>query len=317
MKFGLSTLTRGVFSTRESYRAVAVAAERAGFDFLSVSDHVVVPAKLESRYPYAASGAFGAAAEGYCLDQLATMAFLAGCTERLRLLASVMVVPHRPAMLTAKMLATIDVLSNGRLILGAGAGWMKEEFALLDAPFEERGKVTDEYLAAFQELWTKEAPSFAGKHVSFSDVLFYPKPVQKPHPPIWIGGESPPALRRTIRFAAAWYPGNNSQTMPLDTPQRLAAGIAHVRKACEAAGRDPATMEVALLVQNFFEWEPHKIHDGSARRLYTGSSADMAADTAALEEIGVGYVALRLGGDTVEQSVERIERFGAEVIAKK
>jgi probable F420-dependent oxidoreductase len=317
MKFGLSTLTRGVFSTRENYKAVAVAAERAGFDFLSVSDHLVVPAKLESRYPYAASGVFSAAEHGYCLDQLATMAFLAGCTERLRLLASVMVVPHRPAMLTAKMLATIDVLSNGRLILGAGAGWMKEEFALLDAPFEERGRVTDEYLAAFQELWTKDAPAFDGKHVSFSDLLFYPKPVQKPHPPIWIGGESPPALRRTIRFAAAWYPGNNSQTMPLDTPQRLAAGIGHVRHACAAAGRDPATMEVALLVQNYFEWEPHRIADGSARRLYTGSADDMAEDTAALEAIGVGYAALRLGGETIGEAVERIERFGAEVIARQ
>jgi probable F420-dependent oxidoreductase len=316
MKFGLSTVTRGVFSTRESYRAVAVAAERAGFDFLSVSDHVVVPAKLKSKYPYTASGAFSAAEEGYCLDLLATIAFLSGCTERLRLLASVMVVPHRPAMLTAKMISTIDVLSNGRLILGAGAGWMEEEFALLGAPFKERGAVTDEYLAAFQELWTKDAPAFAGKHVSFSDVLFYPKPVQKPHPPIWIGGESGPALRRTIRFADAWYPGNNSQTVPLDTPARLAAGIAHVHKACEAAGRDPSTMEVALLVQNYYEWEPHKIADGSARRLFTGSSADMIDDVGALAKVGVHHVALRLGGDTAAEAVARIERFGAEVIAK-
>jgi len=316
MKFGLSTVTRGVLSTRESYRAVAVAAERAGFDFLSVSDHLVVPAKLNSKYPYTASGVFAAAEHGYCLDMLATIAFLSGCTERLRLLASVMVVPHRPAMLTAKMISTIDVLSNGRLILGAGAGWMQEEFALLGAPFKERGAVTDEYLAAFQELWTKDAPAYSGKHVSFSDVLFYPKPVQKPHPPIWIGGESAPALRRTIRFADAWYPGNNSQTMPLDTPQRLAAGIAQVRKACEAAGRDPKTMEVALLVQNYFEWEPHKIGDGSARRLFTGSAADMIDDVGALAGVGVDYAALRLGGDTVAEAVERIERFGGEVIAK-
>ncbi len=315
MKFGLSTLTRGVFSTRENYRAVAQAAERAGFDFLSVSDHVVVPANLQSKYPYSPTGAFSAAEQGYCLDQLATIAFLSGCTERLRLLASVMVVPHRPAMLTAKMLSTIDVLSNGRLILGAGAGWMKEEFALLGAPFEERGKLTDEYLAAFRELWTKDDPAYSGKHVSFSGVMFYPKPMQNPLP-IWIGGESPAALRRTIRFADAWYPGNNSQTMPLDTPARLAAGIAHLRRACEAAGRDPATIDVALLVQNYFEWEPHKIADGSARRLYTGSADDMAADTAALAAIGVSHVALRLGGDTLKASLERIERFGAEVIAK-
>src|SRR5262249_47616818 len=217
MKFGLSTVTRGVFSTRESYRAVAVAAERAGFDFLSVSDHVVVPSNLKSKYPYTASGAFSAAEEGYCLDLLATIAFLSGCTERLRLLASVMVVPHRPAMLTAKMISTIDVLSNGRLILGAGAGWMAEEFALLGAPFKERGAVTDEYLAAFQELWTKDAPAFTGKHVSFSDVLFYPKPVQKPHPPIWIGGGRAHRTPPTLPLHACSDPDPPSQARPLPT----------------------------------------------------------------------------------------------------
>src|SRR4029077_908601 len=144
-----STVTRGVFSSRENYMAVAKAAERAGFDFLSVSDHLIVPAKLESHYPYTVSGVFAAAEHGHCFDQLATIAFLAGCTERLRLLTSVLVVPHRPAVLTAKILATIDVLANGRLIVGAGAGWMKEEFDLLGAPFEDRGSVTDDSLAAF------------------------------------------------------------------------------------------------------------------------------------------------------------------------
>ena len=316
MQFGLSTLTSGVFTTREAYMAVAKAAERAGFDFLSVSDHVVVPANLQTHYPYRVGGAFTATEQGYCFDQLATIAFLAGCTERLRLLTSVLVVPHRPAVLTAKMLATIDVLSNGRLIVGAGAGWMREEFALLGAPFEERGRVTDEFLAAFRELWTKDEPAYAGKHVSFSDVLFYPKPLQKPHPPIWIGGESAAALRRTIAFADAWYPGNNSQTKPLDTPVRVAAGIAGLRPALEAAGRDPATLEVALLVQDYFEWGAYKIQDGSARRLFTGSSADMLEDAQALEDVGVQHVALRLGGAGAEDCVARIERFGAEVIAR-
>src|SRR4029453_14223130 len=180
MKFGLSTVTRGVFSSRENYMAVAKAAERAGFDFLSVSDHLIVPGKLTSHYPYTPTGVFAAAEHGHCFDQLATIAFLAGCTERLRLLTSVLVVPHRPAVLTAKMLATIDVLANGRLIVGAGAGWMKEELELLGAPFEGRGKLTDEYLEAFRELWTKDAPTYRSEHVSFSDVLFYPNPTQKP-----------------------------------------------------------------------------------------------------------------------------------------
>src|SRR5215470_13723933 len=315
VKFGLSTLTRGVFTTPESYSAVAKAAERAGFDFLSVSDHLVVPAKFKSRYPYHVAGVFAAAEHGHCFDQLASVAFLAGCTERLRLLTSVTVVPHRPAVLTAKMLATIDVLAKGRLIIGAGAGWMKEEFELLGVPFEDRGRLTDEYLAAFKELWTKDTPSYSGKYVKFSDVLFYPKPVQKPHPPLWIGGESPPALRRTIKFADVWYPGSNSQTKPLDTPERLAAGIADVKRACAAVGRDPATLGFALLVQGFFEWGDYKTADGSARRFFTGTSADMAADAAALLSLGVGHVALRLGGNTAQECVARIERFGTDVIA--
>jgi probable F420-dependent oxidoreductase len=316
MKFGLSTLTRGVFSTPEAYVAVAKAAERSGFDFLSVSDHLIVPADLKTPYPYDVRGVFAAAEHGHCFDQLSTVAFIAGATERLRLLTSVLVVPHRPAMLTAKMLATIDVLSKGRLIVGAGAGWMQEEFALLGVPFEGRGQLTDEYLAAFKELWTKDKPAFSGKHVRFADALFYPKPVQKPHPPLWIGGESPGALRRAIRLGDAWYPGNNSQTKPLDTPQRLAAGIADVRRACEAAGRDPKTLGVSLLVQNYFEWGAYKTQDGSARRLFTGTSDDMVGDAAALKAAGIGHVALRLGGETAAESVARIERFGAEVIAR-
>jgi probable F420-dependent oxidoreductase len=229
----------------------------------------------------------------------------------------VMVVPHRPAMLTAKMLSTIDVLANGRLIIGAGAGWMGEEFKLLGAPFEQRGKVTDESLEAFIALWTKDGPvSYHGKHVSFTDAVFYPKPLQKPHPPLWIGGESPGAFRRVIRFGNVWYPGNNSQTKPLDTPKRLAAGIADVKRMCEAAKRDPASLGVALLVQDFFEWGDYKTQDGSARRMFTGTSADMAADAEALSAAGVGHVALRLGGATGADAVARIERFGAEVIAK-
>jgi probable F420-dependent oxidoreductase len=316
MKFGLSTLTRGLLTTREAYQAIAKAAEDAGFDFLSVSDHVVLPATLKSAYPYAVGGVFVAAEHGHCLDQLATIAFLAGSTERLRLLTSVLVVPHRPALLAAKVLATIDVLSNGRLIIGAGAGWMKEEFALLNLPFEARGSVTDEYLEAFRELWTKDRPAYSGKHVRFAELLFYPKPLQRPHPPIWIGGESPAARRRAIKFADAWYPGNNNQQRPLDTPTRLAAAVAVLRAECEQAGRDPGQLGIALLVQDPFQWSAQKIQDGSGRRLFTGSSRAMIADAGELAAIGVGHVAVRLGGQSIADAVARIERFGAEVIAK-
>lgn len=316
MKFGLSTVTRGVFSTADNYMAIAAAAERAGFDFLAVSDHLVVPGAFQSHYPYVPGGKFMVAIEGHCLDQLSTIAFLAGTTKTLRLLTSVMVVPHRHPMLTAKMLASIDVLSKGRLIIGAGAGWMKEEIELLGAKFSERGRYTDETLAAAIELWTKERGSYAGQHVKFDDVVFEPKPVQKPYPPLWIGGESPGAIRRAIRLGTTWYPGNNSQTMPLDTVARLDAANRAVQRQAETAGRDPSTLGLALLVQDVFEWGEHRITDGSARRMFTGTSAQMADDAAALSGIGVGHVAIRLGGATLNECVQRIERFGTEVISR-
>ncbi|HJZ32081.1 MAG TPA: TIGR03619 family F420-dependent LLM class oxidoreductase [Hyphomicrobiaceae bacterium] len=315
MKFGLSTLTRGLLTTREAYLTVAKAAETAGFDFLSVNDHIVVPQNLRSAYPYAAAGVFGAAEHGHAFDQLATIAFLAGCTERLRLLTSVLVVPHRPPIQTAKMLATIDVLSNGRLLVGAGAGWMQEEFELMGLPFAARGRATDEYLEAFRALWTQERPSYRGEHVRFDAHLFYPKPVQRPHPPIWIGGESAAARRRAIRLADAWYPGNNNQGRPLDTPERLAAAIAQIRGECEKEGRDPAELGIALLVQDPFAWRAEPTQDGSRRRLFTGSSAEMVADVGALAAIGIDHVAVRFGGTSLAEALARIERFGGEVIA--
>jgi len=305
-----------VFTTRENYRAVAVAAEKAGFDFLSISDHLVVPATLDSHYPYVPGGAFGATPGGHCLDQLSTIAFLSAITDNLRLLTSVMVVPHRPPMLTAKMLSTIDVLSGGRLILGVGAGWMPEEFKLLGAQFAGRGALTNEYLEAFKVLWTEHRPSYSGKYVSFSDLQFEPKPLQKPHPPIWVGGESEGAMNRAVRLGDVWYPGNNSQTMPLDTPARLAKAAASMRTRAEKAGRDPTSLGFALLVQGFFEWDEHKTFDGSARRMFTGSSTNMVEDAEAIEASGFTAVSIRLGGETLPDTIGRIERFGAEVLAK-
>ena len=193
-----------------------------GFDYATFSDHVVIPTDIEAKYPYSNTGEFPAGSRVERHEQLIEMAFVAAKTKKLRLVSSVMVVPHRPAVLTAKMLSTIDVLSGGRLVLGIGAGWMKEEFEAIQAPdFAERGKVTDEYIKAFIELWTKPNPKFAGKHVRFDNILMDPKPVQKPYPPIWVGGESGPALRRTAQLGDAWYPIGTNPANPLDSLKRF------------------------------------------------------------------------------------------------
>ena len=314
MKLGVNTSPRPPFNSREAYRTVAQTAERLGFDFLSVSDHVVVPRENVSRYPYNEEGKLGAAMLGHCFDQLTTLAFLAGCTDRIRLLSSVMVVPHRPPVLTAKILATADVLSGGRIILGCGAGWLREEFeALQTRPYDARGKVTDEYLEAFKQLWTNDNPAYAGEHVAFKDVVFQPKPLQKPHIPIWVGGESGPAMRRAASIGDGWYPGSSNPANRLDTVARLSAGIAKVRDLAQTAGRDPSALDIAYVVQWPVDWIAQRGSDGK-RRFMTGSAADMAEDAAMLTTLGVGHVALRLQAPSLAATLERIQRFGEEVI---
>lgn len=316
MRFGVNILSRGPMANRAGYKAVAGAAERLGFDFVSANDHVVVPADIDSRYPYSEEGDWAGRNTGECLDVLTTLTFLAGCTERVRLLSSVMVVPHRPAILAAKMIATADVLSEGRMIIGCGAGWMQEEIeALGTAPYAERGKVTDEYIAAFRELWTKERPTFEGKYVSFGNILFEPKPVAKPHPPIWVGGESAPAMRRAIKLGDAWYPASSNPANRLDTAARVAKAMTAFTGMCETAGRDPKSIGLAHVVLWPVNWTAEAAHSGG-RRTFTGSSAEMLEDAQALAAAGVGDVNVSFPAPTVAQTLERMERFAQEVMGK-
>ena len=223
MQIGCSAPTSGPLIAPDSLVRIATEAEMLGFDYITVSDHVMIPTSIASRYPYSESGEFPSGAGAARLEQLTTAAFIAAATSKLRIVTSVMVVPHRPAVLTAKILATIDYLSKGRLTLGIGAGWCKEEFEAIGAPpFEDRGHVTDEWMMACKELWAKDDPKFDGKYVKFSDVVFTPKPVQKSIP-IWVGGESGPALRRTAKYADAWYPIGTNPQFPMDTLTRFKA----------------------------------------------------------------------------------------------
>ena len=220
MKFGFGLPTRGPMAAPQSLATLARTGEELGFAIISVSDHIIIPKAINSTYPYNESGTFAGSPSGECLEQLSLLSFLVGVTSSAKLLTSVMVLPHRPPVLTAKMLATIDVLSNGRLIVGCGVGWMREEFEAIGAPsYDERGSVGDEYIRAFKELWTSDNPTFEGKYCRFANVAFAPKPVQKPHPPIWTGGESPAALRRAGRLANVWYPIGSNPRFPVGTPR--------------------------------------------------------------------------------------------------
>jgi probable F420-dependent oxidoreductase len=301
-------------ATKAGYAALAKRAESLGFDMLAVSDHVVIPSKIDSTYPYTVDGRYPGREE--CLEQLAILATLAALTTKPRLLTSIMVIPHRPAVFAAKALASIDVLSEGRLVLGCGTGWMEEEFRALGAPpIAERGRVTDEYLAAFRELWTGDDPRFDGTYVKFSNITFLPKPVQKPGPPIWIGGESGPALRRTAAHGDGWYPIGDNPKFPLDTLARYKDGVGRLRAAAEAARRDPAKITLAYWVYTYSPKVREPI-GGGGRALFSGEPSVIVDDIRALADIGVKHMVFTLLGATLEQTLANMDRFAADVMAR-
>ncbi len=217
MKFGFYLANTGPNATPDNLIAVAQKGEELGFDCAVVGDHIIIPKTIESPYPYTVNGEFPGGEGGDYLEQLTLLTFLAGATTKLRLVPSVMILPNRHPVIVAKTLATLDYLSKGRLTLGIGVGWMREEFEALDLPpFEERGAVSDEYLKAIIELWTSDEPEFHGKYVDFSGFTFLPKPVQKPHPPIWVGGQSRAAIRRAARLGDGWHPLGAQPVAPLE-----------------------------------------------------------------------------------------------------
>ena len=239
MEFGLHLPHVGPLATREGITAFAQLAEELGFDALWVSDHVVVPRSLDSRYPYSRDGSFPVSPDVPLMEPLATLLFAAAITERVKLGTTVLVIPMRNPIVTAKQLASLDVLSNGRLILGVGAGWMEEEFKILGVPFERRGARTNEYIRLIKALWTEENPSFEGKFWQIKDVGFSPKPLQKPHPPIWTGGHSAPALRRAGRLSDGWHAVGVS-------PDTLREQFQEVQRHAKEAGRDPASLTLSV-----------------------------------------------------------------------
>ena len=215
-----------------------------------MSDHVIVATEVQSAYPYSKTGKFFAQDTGISLEQVTALSFVAAATSRIRLLTSVLVLPHRHPVLAAKMLATVDVLSKGRLTVGVGVGWMAEEIALLGSstPFTERAKASNEYIEAFRDLWTNERPVQRGSYVAFDGLLFAPKTLQKPHAPIWVGGEAKgPRLRAQPLLGNGWYPLAINPRFPLDTPALYAGALREVHGEAERAGRDPSQIASALL----------------------------------------------------------------------
>ena len=297
MKFGIWVPNCRDLATPEIIRHSAVRAEQLGYDSVFVSDHVVVPNAYVDR--------FGAG----IYDPLITLSVLAGATSRVLLGTTVLIVPYRNPVLTAKMVASLDALSGGRVVLGIGAGWVPEESAALGVPFAERGAMTDEYLAAMRELWTSPAPSFAGKYTQFSELRCEPKPIQKPHPPIWVGGHSPAALRRAAAVGSAWHPINRSV-------EDIRAGHAEIVRLCKARGRavpPVVTMRIDTCVLQAGRRAPAPIHGDS---MLAGEPDALVDKIGELAAVGVEHLVLEfLVSDRAELD-EQMALFAERVSPK-
>ncbi len=307
MKFGVNLVNRGEMATMQNLTRFAQRAEALGLDSLTISDHIVIPKKTPSNYPYHPEGKFEWEAAQNYYEPLTSLFFLAGKTERIRLGVSVLIVSYRNPVITAKLLATADVLSGGRMFLGIGTGWWEDEYKALGigGHFSDRGARTDEYVRIYKELWNEENPAYEGKFFSFSDVEFSPKPLQPGGPPIWVGGHTRRALRRTVELGDAWHPIGLRPPANLD-PAELGGKVATLHELAEGAGRDPATIGVAFRA-------PVGIKAQQGQPLI-GSAAQVTDDIHSYLSKGVTHLTMDMTGASFEENLDQLEQIAAQVL---
>jgi probable F420-dependent oxidoreductase len=238
VKFGIHLPQWGAGASREGVLDVARSVEASGLDSVWVGDHVVVPAEYSSVYPYRTAGTPFEPEDGF-LDALTVLAAVAGATERVQIGTSVLVAPLRHPLALAKTVATLDILSNGRVILGVGSGWLREEFDALNVDFESRGKQYDECVQILKMLWRSGRASFAGKHFNFEEVYCEPRPVQPQGPPVWMGGTSRVALKRVGHIGDGWIAVGSR-------PDQISAGKKILDQCALDASRDEQEISIAV-----------------------------------------------------------------------
>ena len=243
MHIGAFAMTANPFATPDYLRAFGSTAEERGFHSLWVPEHVVLFDQYESKYPYAADGRIPAPSESGPIDPFTVLSFLAAVTRRVRLGTGICLVPQRNPVYTAKEVASLDWLSNGRFDFGVGIGWLAEEFQALDVPFERRGARCRDYLRLMQRCWSDPVSQYEGEFYSLPACRQFPKPIQQPHPPIYFGGESDAALRRVADLGQGWFPFSIG-------PDDLAARRRDLDGLLAKRGRTPA--EVRVIVCPYF-----------------------------------------------------------------
>src|SRR5579885_3821416 len=286
MKFGLMFANAGAFSNPDLLAHLATTAESCGFESLWTVEHVVIPKGYQTPYPYSKDGKIPGGEDVPIPDPLLPLGFVAALTKKIKLATGVMILPQRHPLYVAKEIASLDLLSQGRTILGIGSGWLKEEFDALGLDFHQRGARTDEAIKSLRALWSPAAASsFHGKHFSFGPVKCFPKPVQKNGVPIIIGGHSPAAAKRAGRYGDGFFPA-------IGEPDKLEELFAMMSEEAKKAGRDPKQIELSCM--------------GRAK----------LDSLKALQDVGISRVVVAPPAYDPEGITRGLEKIANEVIAK-
>jgi probable F420-dependent oxidoreductase len=307
-RFGLDVGIYGALADPETILQLAGQAEAAGFESIWLADHVAFPVSIKSKYPYSATGGFPAPLSDPLMEPVATMAVLVGATKRVRIGTAALIMPYRNPVLLARMLVTLDHFSGGRIVLGAGVGWLEEEFNVLDAhDFKRRGKVTDECLEIFKAICAGGEVGYRGETYAFEPIFSSPGSLQRPHPPILIGGLSDAALRRVVRHGNGWLAVTAGHDM-------LAERLATLKRLAGEADR--RYEDLSLAYKLFLSIGEAKGSRFDAREPGTGSAAEIGDDIKRLFDLGFQKIIVRYRGSNAADLTRQIDRFVTEIVPK-
>lgn len=292
----------------ESLCRFARAVEDLGFSSLWVPDHIVLSTQETNQYPYTADGRFPSPINTPQLDAFVTLSYIASATTSIKVGTTVIIVPYRNPIVQAKMLTTLDTLTNGRVICGIGVGWWKEEFEALGASHADRGPVTDEYLRIFQTLWNQELPEFNGEYYSFSGINFAPKPVKETGIPIWVGGHTRRAIRRVVNYGHAWHPTRQ-------TPEYVASMLTYLKDYAREQGR--STSDITISLKRGLHFTDIGFGESSGIRHNVSvitSTQGVIDDARHCSDLGIQQLTFDFRSPDVDQCIKTMEHFAEKVV---
>lgn len=292
MKYGVALPNFGKYAGKESILRIAKTSEELGFDSVWVSDHIIIPDSHDG---------FG----DVFYEPLTTLTFVAAHTSKVSLGTSVIILPYRNPIVLAKNISTLDVLSHGRVIFGVGVGWLKDEFDALGVSYEKRGAITDEYIEVMKALWTEDSPEFMGNYHQFSNLKFLPKTVQKPHPPIWIGGNSKRAIERAASLGNGWHPVGL-------TPEEVREKAEYAHELLDRKGRKKFDFTISL--RKNLQITSRK--DIDERETLRGTEEKISEGIEQFKEVGVSHLVFQVLARSLEETVRTMEIFSEKINSK-